>query len=87
MQLYTSFGYDGVGACRRIKDELNVALAREEKTWQEVVDQSVRSLSKTEVGEKAKVLQQGFNGLSDTAEDNATFKTLVDEAMAIKQQL
>jgi dihydroorotate dehydrogenase len=45
VQIYTSFGYDGVGACRRIKDELNKLLAEEGTTWQEVVDHAVNGLS------------------------------------------
>ena len=45
VQIYTSFGYDGVGACRRIKDELNEILAKEGATWQGVVDNAVNELS------------------------------------------
>lgn len=45
VQIYTSFGYDGVGACRRIKDELNDLLAKEGTTWQGVVDNAVNELS------------------------------------------
>jgi dihydroorotate dehydrogenase len=42
VQLYTVFGYDGVGACRRIKDELTEELARSDTTWQSVVEQAIR---------------------------------------------
>lgn len=42
VQLYTIFGYDGVGACRRIKDELAEELARSDTTWQSVVEQAIR---------------------------------------------
>ena len=45
VQVYTGFGYDGAGACRRIKDELNELLAKEGTTWQEVVDNAVNVLS------------------------------------------
>jgi len=45
VQIYTSFGYDGAGACRRIKDELNELLAKEGTTWQGVVDNAVNELS------------------------------------------
>ena len=45
VQIYTSFGYDGAGACRRIKDELNALLAKEGTTWQSVVDNAVNELS------------------------------------------
>lgn len=45
VQVYTSFGYDGVGACRRIKDQLVDELAKEGKTWQQVVDEAIGKLS------------------------------------------
>jgi dihydroorotate dehydrogenase len=45
VQIYTSFGYDGAGACRRIKDELNELLAKEGTTWQGVVNSAVNELS------------------------------------------
>jgi dihydroorotate dehydrogenase len=41
IQLYTVFGYDGAGACRRIKDELTEELARSGTTWRAVVNQAV----------------------------------------------
>ena len=44
VQVYTSFGYDGAGACRRIKDELCELLAKEGATWQDVVDDAVNRL-------------------------------------------
>ena len=78
VQLYTAFGYDGVGACRRIKDELAEELAREGTTWSEVVKKAVRDLS-----EKPKfvVVKKG-NGKKDES-----LKTLIDEALDIKRQL
>ncbi|TFK29743.1 dihydroorotate dehydrogenase [Coprinopsis marcescibilis] len=45
VQLYTSFGYDGVGAPRRIKDELVEELKKEGKTWIQVVNESIDKLS------------------------------------------
>jgi dihydroorotate dehydrogenase len=42
VQLYTAFGYDGAGTCRRIKDELTEELARNGTTWRAVVEQAVR---------------------------------------------
>ena len=42
VQLYTVFGYDGAGACRRIKDELTEELARRNTTWRSVVEQALR---------------------------------------------
>jgi len=47
VQLYTVFGYDGVGACRRIKDELTEELARCNMTWRTVVEQAVRENAAT----------------------------------------
>ena len=48
IQVYTSFGYDGAGTCRRIKDELESLLRAENTTWKAVVDHSVKKLSWTE---------------------------------------
>lgn len=48
IQVYTGFGYDGVGTCRRIKDELEALLRAENTTWKAVVDDSVRKLSWTD---------------------------------------
>lgn len=45
VQVYTGFGYDGVGACRRIKDELSDLLTQNDTTWQAVVNQAVRDLA------------------------------------------
>ena len=45
VQVYTSFGYDGVGTCRRIKDQLVDELMKEGKTWEQVVDEAVGKLS------------------------------------------
>lgn len=47
VQVYTGFGYDGVGTCRRIKDELEALLRAENTTWKAVVDESVQKLSWT----------------------------------------
>jgi len=41
VQVYTAFGYEGVGKCRRIKDELVEELAKQGTTWQDVVKQAV----------------------------------------------
>ncbi|KAG8770338.1 Dihydroorotate dehydrogenase (quinone), mitochondrial [Ceratobasidium sp. 428] len=43
VQLYTSFGYSGVGTARRIKDELTDELKRERTTWQQVVSDAVKT--------------------------------------------
>ncbi|EKM50326.1 uncharacterized protein PHACADRAFT_264935 [Phanerochaete carnosa HHB-10118-sp] len=45
VQLYTGFGYDGVGAPRRIKDELAALLKAEGTTWSAVVRKAVEEKS------------------------------------------
>lgn len=45
VQVYTAFGYDGVGACRRIKDQIVEILEKEGTTWEGVVDKAVKELS------------------------------------------
>ena len=45
VQIYTSFGYNGVGTCRRIKDELVKLLEKEGKTWGQVVKEAVEKHS------------------------------------------
>lgn len=45
VQVYTGFGYDGAGFCRRIKDELAEQLTKEGTTWGQVVKEAVDQLS------------------------------------------
>ena len=45
VQVYTSFGYNGVGTCRRIKDQLVDELVKEGKTWEQVVGEAIGKLS------------------------------------------
>ncbi|KAH7913042.1 Dihydroorotate dehydrogenase-domain-containing protein [Hygrophoropsis aurantiaca] len=45
VQVYTGFGYDGAGTCRRIKDELCALLESENTTWNSVVQDSVAKTS------------------------------------------
>ncbi|KAA1475588.1 hypothetical protein DENSPDRAFT_783707 [Dentipellis sp. KUC8613] len=45
IQVYTGFGYDGPGTCRRIKDELAAELAKRNTTWAEVSRKAVNELS------------------------------------------
>ncbi|THH05831.1 hypothetical protein EW145_g4512 [Phellinidium pouzarii] len=73
VQLYTAFGYAGVGACRRIKDELAEALASEGTTWNEVVERAVGELS-------AKAPQPQLT-------ESSALRVLIDEALSIKHQL
>ncbi|KDN50839.1 hypothetical protein K437DRAFT_233471 [Tilletiaria anomala UBC 951] len=41
VQLYTSFGYEGVGHPRRLKDELTALLKQEGMTWMQVVGSGI----------------------------------------------
>ncbi|TDL23872.1 hypothetical protein BD410DRAFT_786540 [Rickenella mellea] len=82
VQLYTGFGYDGVGACRRIKDQLAEELRREGTTWADVVAKSVRELSKKE---NVKV---GRRAWSEGVEDSdSEVGVLVKEALQIQEKL
>ncbi|KDR80528.1 hypothetical protein GALMADRAFT_240830 [Galerina marginata CBS 339.88] len=58
VQVYTGFGYDGVGTCRRIKDQLVDELAKDDKTWQQVVDDAVSRSSWKEPKPKEPSVQQ-----------------------------
>ena len=48
VQVYTAFGYDGVGTCRRIKDELSSLLQKQDTTWLEVVANASNIRSRNE---------------------------------------
>ena len=50
IQLLTVFGYDGAGACRRIKDELTEELARSGTSWRRVVERAVQESTTTSPG-------------------------------------
>ncbi|TFK40001.1 Dihydroorotate dehydrogenase-domain-containing protein [Crucibulum laeve] len=45
VQLYTSFGYDGVGTCRRVKDQLVEELSKTGTTWSAVTKKAIDELS------------------------------------------
>jgi dihydroorotate dehydrogenase len=47
VQMYTNFGYDGVGACRRIKDEIVQELRSLGDTWSSLVKKSISERSWT----------------------------------------
>ncbi|KAF9815999.1 hypothetical protein IEO21_04249 [Rhodonia placenta] len=71
VQVYTSFGYDGPGAVRRIKDELAAALRREGTTWDAVVREAVERLS----------LPEGEAGVEgEGKEGKGTIRQLTEEA-------
>jgi dihydroorotate dehydrogenase len=58
VQIYTSFGYNGVGTSRRIKDELVELLEKEGKTWDQVVKEALTTYSLKEPETKASSLEQ-----------------------------
>ncbi|OBZ65257.1 Dihydroorotate dehydrogenase (quinone), mitochondrial [Grifola frondosa] len=74
VQLYTAFGYAGAGTPRRIKDELAAALAREGRTWMEVVRAAEDELS-WRAPEKVEVAEVG------------TVRQLIEEAEELKRLL
>jgi len=81
VQAYTSFGYDGVGACRRIKDELVAALEKEGVTWSEVVAKAVAELSlKEEKPARLAMGEAGDVGIGSVAQ-------LIEEAKELKRML
>lgn len=45
VQVYTGFGYDGVGICRRIKDQIVDTLQKEDTTWEAIVNKAIDELS------------------------------------------
>jgi len=70
VQVYTSFGYDGVGTCRRIKDELTSLLRAEDKTWSGVVNEAVQTLS--------------WKKVQPVESEEATIGKLIEEAEELK---
>lgn len=79
VQVYTSFGYDGVGTCRRIKDELISLLRAEGKTWRGVVDEAVQTLSwKEPESRQSNPLEPGDATIGKLIEEAEELKVLVD---------
>lgn len=70
VQLYTSFGYEGVGTARRIKDEIVAELKKEGKTWKQVVAESVNrsSLQRSPLHDEVKVGEATVSQLIQEAE-------------------
>jgi dihydroorotate dehydrogenase len=64
IELYTSFGYEGVGHPRRVKDELVAILKSQGKTWKASVGSGLEKgdyLSKLPSGEKETLTGGGLN--------------------------
>lgn len=77
VQVYTGFGYDGVGACRRIKDQVVDELAREGKTWSEVVNEAVDKLSLKEAEKPTEIDQT--SAISLLIAEAHELKTMLDK--------
>ena len=77
VQVYTSFSYDGVGAPRRIKDQLAEELAKEGKSWAQVVRESVNTHAWTE----AKGAEE------EKQKREAAIKVLISEAQELTTML
>ncbi|KAI9063868.1 hypothetical protein FKP32DRAFT_1611618 [Trametes sanguinea] len=93
VQLYTAFGYGGVGVCREVKDELAALLRQEGKTWAQVVQEAVAqtSLKESAIARNAPATQgQSADASSDSGSDAAresSIKLLVEEAEELKRLL
>ena len=81
VQVYTGFGYDGAGACRRIKDQLVEVLEKEGKTWGQVVKQAVDELSAKLVEDKEKSVT------AMVPPDQGSVSQLIEEAKELKKLL
>lgn len=82
VQLYTSFGYGGVGVCRRIKEEITDILRAEGTTWAEVVEKAVRELSEKPNDDRSAAKEKKSEGAGDS-----TLQTLIAEALEIGRRL
>ena len=83
IQVYTGFGYDGVGTCRRIKDELISLLKAEGKTWRGVVDEAVQTLSWKEPAQ-TKPIDAGEGTVGKLIEEAEELKVLLDHLLTEK---
>ncbi|KAJ3985971.1 Dihydroorotate dehydrogenase-domain-containing protein [Lentinula detonsa] len=68
VQVYTSFGYDGVGTCRRIKDQIVEKLQKEGTTWAKIVEKAVDEFSLKDELPKVKPGEGTVNQLIEEAE-------------------
>ena len=79
VQVYTGFGYDGAGTCRRIKDQLVESLEKEGMTWGDVVKRAVDELSAKPSEQKEK--------LTGVVPNEDGVKQLIEEAEGLKRLL
>ncbi|KAH0836406.1 Dihydroorotate dehydrogenase-domain-containing protein [Lanmaoa asiatica] len=80
VQVYTGFGYDGVGTCRRIKDELVSLLKAEGNTWSGVVEEAVQTLSwKKPEPQQRNPVETGEATIGKLIEEAEELKMLLDQ--------
>ncbi|KAK1225260.1 Dihydroorotate dehydrogenase (quinone), mitochondrial [Marasmius sp. AFHP31] len=96
VQVYTGFGYDGVGMCRRVKDEIVHSLGKTDESWSSVTTNAIKekSLSEEEISrrkqrekevkEKAKAL---LGTQTDSEEELGEVTKLIKEAEDLKRLL
>jgi dihydroorotate dehydrogenase len=77
VQVYTHFGYDGVGACRRIKDELAGILERDGATWEGLVSKAIRETSLRPDQVQA-VTNKGEDGVQQLIQEAENLRQLLD---------
>ncbi|KAH7926420.1 hypothetical protein BV22DRAFT_1128210 [Leucogyrophana mollusca] len=78
VQVYTGFGYDGAGACRRIKDELCKLLESEGTTWSAVVRESVEKTSWKAPAPAPTPAESGEGTIGKLIEEAQELKSLLD---------
>ena len=79
VQLYTSFGFEGVGVPRRVKDELVEALRKEGTTWAEVVKKAVAEKISTK--ERLQFTKEDWNFDHLSYNDKGLLRELLKDAM------
>ncbi|CEL63009.1 dihydroorotate dehydrogenase [Rhizoctonia solani AG-1 IB] len=79
IQLYTAFGYTGVGTARRIKDELSDELQRLGTTWEKVADEAIKSHSWVKP-EGQRGLDEGEQELKDMLDVLGKQLTVADDS-------
>lgn len=78
VQVYTSFSYDGVGTCRRIKDELVQELKKEGTTWAEIVRRATTEKNFKEVPPPEPV-KAGEGTVAQLIQEAEELKKLLDQ--------
>ena len=79
VQVYTSFGYDGAGTCRRIKDELAEELKKVNTTWADVVRDACSQLSLKEAPPPPPERQEESGSVGQLIEEAKELEKLLDK--------